>query len=97
MTAGHETTSASLAWCLYALSNSQDIQDELRSELLDVTTETPTMDELNSLQYLDKVVKEVLRLHAPVPAVRRTTMKDDAIPVGSPYTGTKGVQRDTIT
>lgn len=40
-------------------------------------TDTPDMDELNSLKYLDAVVRETMRLHAPVPSTTREATKDD--------------------
>jgi hypothetical protein len=45
-------------------------QKRLREELLTVSTDNPTMDQLNELPYLDCVVRETLRIHAPVPSSR---------------------------
>ena len=42
------------------------------------------MDELNSLSYLDAVVREILRVHAPVRQTGRCTTKDDVIPLSIP-------------
>ncbi|KAF7334442.1 hypothetical protein MVEN_02273700 [Mycena venus] len=53
--AGHATTSSAISWALHALSKNQCAQAKLREELLTVATENPTLDELNSLQYLDSV------------------------------------------
>jgi cytochrome P450 len=69
---------------------------KLREELLEVTTETPSMDQLNALPYLEKVVKEVLRLHAPVAGTRRIATRDDVIPLGSPYVDRHGRERHEI-
>lgn len=35
------------------------------------------MDELNSLKYMDWVVRETMRLYAPVPSTVRMATKDD--------------------
>lgn len=43
------------------------------------------MDELNSLSFLDLVVRETLRLFAPVPITIRSPTQDDAIPLAHPY------------
>ncbi|KAI0768801.1 cytochrome P450 [Trametes elegans] len=84
--AGHETTSTSTTWALYALSTHLGVQTKLREELLAVQTDTPTMEELSAFPYLDGVVRETLRLHAPVTMLIREAKKDDALPVSEPYT-----------
>ncbi|KAG8215243.1 cytochrome P450 [Butyriboletus roseoflavus] len=96
LVAGHETTSAATTWALYAMTKAPEIQTKLREELLTVDTETPSMDELMALPYLDAVVKETLRVHSPVPGTERIAMKDDVLPVEKPYTDKNGVVRDSI-
>ncbi|KAI0822367.1 cytochrome P450 [Trametes gibbosa] len=96
LVAGHETTTTGTTWCLYALSQALDVQKRLREELLSVETETPTMDELMALPYLDAVVRETLRLYAPVPRTMRVAQKDDIIPLGSPVTDRCGNMHDHI-
>lgn len=54
------------------------------------------MDELNSLPYLDAVVREALRLYAPVPATMRAAAKDDIVPLSAPYTDKEGKKHDSI-
>ncbi|KAE9404972.1 cytochrome P450 [Gymnopus androsaceus JB14] len=66
LVAGHETTATATTWALYALVGRLDVQQKLRDELYTLRTENPTMEELNSLPYLDAVVRETLRIHAPV-------------------------------
>ncbi|KAF5386913.1 hypothetical protein D9615_002005 [Tricholomella constricta] len=94
--AGHETTSTGTTWALYALTQDKVVQDKLREELLTVDTDNPTMDELNALPYLDMVVRETMRFHAPVPSTIRTAVKDDILPLNNPFTDRKGVVHDTI-
>ncbi|KAF4615508.1 hypothetical protein D9613_003356 [Agrocybe pediades] len=79
--AGHETTTTSTAWTLYALAQNKDIQSKLREELLSIPTDNPSMDELNGLHYLDNIVRESLRLNPPVPDTLRVAMKDDYLPL----------------
>ena len=69
---------------------------KLREELLQVSTDNPSMDELNGLPYLDMVIKETLRHHSPVPMTLRMAMQDDMIPVDSPFTDKQGRVRDYI-
>jgi len=85
LVAGHETTSTATTWALYALTQNTAAQTKLRDELLSVSTDHPTMDQLNALPYLDRVVRETLRVHAPVPATIRVAMKDDVIPLNIPF------------
>ncbi|KAI0791591.1 cytochrome P450 [Irpex lacteus] len=96
MVAGHETTSTATAWALFALAQYPDVQAKLRDELLSVSTESPSMEELQALPYLDMVVKEVLRHHTPVPAAIRMAMKDDVIPLNTPFVDRNGVVQDAI-
>ncbi|KAF8158235.1 cytochrome P450 [Crassisporium funariophilum] len=86
LTAGHETTSSALSWCLYALSRSPLSQSRLRDALLElegqVTEERDLTDVVGACTYLDWVVRESLRLHAPVTNTMRVCMRDwDEIPL----------------
>ncbi|OCH84546.1 cytochrome P450 [Obba rivulosa] len=96
LVAGHETTSAAATWCLFALTQAPEVQKKLRDELLTVPTDTPTLDELDALPYLDKVVRETLRLHAPVPSSAKHATKDDIIPLSKPYRDTRGQLHHTL-
>lgn len=96
--AGHETTATSITWLLYDLSKPEykHIQTKLREELLTLKSDRPTMDELNSLPYLDAVVRENLRVNTVVDSTIRCAGKDDSIPVSTPYTDRNGVERMEI-
>ncbi|KAI9068013.1 cytochrome P450 [Trametes sanguinea] len=96
LVAGHETTSTAAAWCLFALTQHPDKQQKLREELLAVPTDSPTMDELAALPYLDRVVRETLRLYAPVTWTLRAADVDDVIPVSEPYVDRNGKVRHEI-
>ncbi|KAJ7775381.1 cytochrome P450 [Mycena metata] len=94
--AGHETTSTAITWALYALSQNQSAQNKLRKELMTVSTDNPTMEELNALPYLENVVRETLRAHTPLVSVRRAAMVDDILPLSMPYTDPTGVVHDSL-
>ncbi|KAJ7673675.1 cytochrome P450, partial [Mycena polygramma] len=94
--AGHETTSSATAWALNALSLNPDMQIKLREELLTLSTENPTMDELNSLPYLESVVREVLRVYAPVTFLDRVALEDDVLRLSKPYIDKTGEAHDTL-
>ncbi|KAJ7260996.1 cytochrome P450 [Mycena rebaudengoi] len=96
LVAGYETTSTAATWALFALTQDVVAQKRLRDELLTVSTDNPTMDELNALSYLDCVVRETLRLHAPVPLTVRVAMRDDLIPLSTPYTDVNGTVHESL-
>ncbi|KAF9534060.1 cytochrome P450 [Crepidotus variabilis] len=96
LVAGHETTSTATTWALFALTQAPVVQAKLREELLTVSTDNPTMDELNALPYLDAVVHETLRLHTPVTSTIRIAAQDDIMPLGKPVLGRNGEMIDRI-
>ena len=85
-----------MTWALYALSQNKNIQTKLREELSSLSTDNPSMDDLNGLPYLDAVVRETLRVYSPVPSLIREATKDDCIPLSKAFTDTKGVVRNEI-
>jgi hypothetical protein len=87
-----------MTWALYALSQNKHAQTKLREEISNISTDNPTMDDLNGLPYMDAVVREseTLRLHPPVPGILREARKDDFIPLSKPFTDKKGIARNEI-
>lgn len=83
-------------WTLFALTQDLKVQRKLREELLRVSNDNPSMDELQALPYLDMVLKEVLRFHSPVPMTMRVAVEDDVVPLNTPFVDRNGVTRDTI-
>ncbi|KAJ7068560.1 cytochrome P450 [Mycena amicta] len=96
LVAGHETTSTAVTWALFALTQNIAAQTRLREELLTTSTDHPTMDELDDLPYLDCVVRETLRLHAPVSDFNRIALCDDIIPLDTPFTDSHGILHQTL-
>jgi len=94
--AGHETTSTSVTWGLYALGCNPKVHAKLNAEARAFHTDTPTMDELNEMTYLDYFTREVLRLYAPVTQTDRVAREDTVVPVGEPYVDRHGVKRNEI-
>ena len=88
--------SVTMSWALYALSQNKDAQTKLREEMSNISTDNPTMDDLNGLPYMDAVVRETLRLYPPLPSVLREARKDDCIPLSTPFTDKKGIVRNEI-
>ena len=85
LTAGFFTTSTLLAWLVNGLVSYPGMQDRLLQELVDhgINGETQwTYDNTNDLPFLDKFLKETLRLHTPVNQPARTAMDDLILPGG---------------
>ena len=85
-----------MCWALYALSQNKDAQTKLREEIFNISTENPTMDDLNGLHYMDAVVRETLRLYPALASVIRQAGKDDCIPLSKPFTDKKGIVHNEI-
>ncbi|CAG2113515.1 unnamed protein product, partial [Medioppia subpectinata] len=90
MFAGHDTTAVCLSWTIYFVGLYPEIQGRIHEELdtilandCDINTEN-----IKELQYLEAVIKESMRMRAPVPTIARTLTQD--LTVGS-YTLPKGI------
>ncbi|KAK0191337.1 cytochrome P450 [Armillaria mellea] len=94
--AGHETSSSAITWSFYTLCAHPESQEKLRNELLTLDTDTPTMDQLNSLPYLEIFIRETLRIFAPVQTVPRVAAKDDILPLDCPVTDKKGITHRSL-
>lgn len=94
--AGFETTAVSMTWALVELARNPDIQTKLRDECLEFGS-TPSYDDLtNKLPYLDAVVNEVLRLHAPVKEIPRSATQEDVIPLSEPLRTADGSFTESV-
>ncbi|KAH6903378.1 cytochrome P450 [Coprinopsis sp. MPI-PUGE-AT-0042] len=99
-----DTTSSILSRLLHVLATHPDVQDRLRQEIQalwqDPIHHDPDhplrlkFDSIASLPLLDAVLKETLRLHPPVPFVRRTCLKDTIIPYSKPRSTQSDEQGD---
>lgn len=77
---GHDTSTSGITFCLYNLAKHPDVQEKCYQEICDVIGDdkmaTATYAQLNNLQYLEKVVKETLRMFPPVPIYGRNLKED---------------------
>jgi retinoid hydroxylase len=65
--AGHETTTSLIASLCLALAQHPEILARARAEQAEIGTETPiTIDSLKQMTYLDRVLREVERMYAPI-------------------------------
>jgi len=89
--AAHDTTTITLTTMAYYLAKHPEWQDRLREESLALDKEVLDYSDLGKLVSLDLVMKESLRLVAPVPGLPRHTVKDTSVlghhlPAGSTVT-----------
>ncbi|KAJ7511115.1 cytochrome P450 monooxygenase [Mycena galericulata] len=88
--AGHATTSGAITWALHALSVNPRAQSKLREELLTLDTDSPTLEQLDALPYLESVIRETLRVYSPVTHITRLAAADDVVPLKTPCFDNKG-------
>jgi cytochrome P450 len=75
LAAGHETTALSLAWAMEQIVPRADVVQRIRAELAEVCAgEPPRAEHIESLTYLDAVIRECMRIRTVIPfVVRRLT------------------------
>lgn len=76
---GHDTTGSGLYFILYCLSIYPNIQEMVYEEqqcIYGKTSNKTTLQNLLSMNYLEKVIKESMRLYPPVPTFARKIIND---------------------
>ncbi|WP_435067958.1 cytochrome P450 [Amycolatopsis thermoflava] len=79
MMAAHDTATITSSAVAYHLAKHPSWQERAREESLALGDELPDLEALESLKTLDLVIKEALRLTAPVPSLPRKTVKDTEV------------------
>ncbi|XP_011638416.1 cytochrome P450 4C1-like [Pogonomyrmex barbatus] len=101
--AGYDTTAMTICFTLLLLAEHKDIQDRVREEVNTVMRESEekfTMQSLLKLSYLERCIKEALRLYPIAYFISRVTSEDVKlqsylVPVGTTVIiSIHGVQRD---
>ena len=79
--AGHETTANALTWLWYLLSEAPDVEAQLHEEIDRVLQgRLPTLADIPSLPYVERVVTESMRLYPPAWIIGRRALAD--YPIG---------------
>lgn len=76
---GHDTTATAMSWVLFCLGNHPDIQEKVHEEQLLVfgdSTEPATFQQLGELKYMERVIKESLRIFPSGPTLSRKATED---------------------
>ena len=74
--AGHDTTSTTLSYAMWALGHHSEIQDRVRVEVASLGQRRLTPADVPQLRYTVAVLHEALRLCPPAPVVTRTATAD---------------------
>lgn len=79
--AGFETTSSALSWFIYAMSKNPRVQQKIKAELKEKLGQNElSLEQLDSLVYLDCVLNEIFRVYPPAAGVSRVLLEDDQLP-----------------
>ena len=75
--AGHETTAIALSWTWRLLALHPEVEKKLHTELeAALGGDTPTVEDLSHLPYINAVLKESMRLFPPAWAIGREAIED---------------------
>ena len=75
--AGHDTSTSLLTWVLNLIGQHPLVYERMRTEVdQNLGTNTPSLDNISGLDYLDQVVKETLRLYPPIHLGARVAARD---------------------
>jgi cytochrome P450 len=76
MLAAHDTSTITLTNMVYHLAKYPEWQERLREESHALGTDAPELEGLSKLSTMSRVMKEALRLRAPLPGVLRRVVRD---------------------
>lgn len=78
MIAGHETTSMTMTWTILLLAKHQEYQNRAREEIRRVMgdKEKVTVQDIKEMTFLDKCIKESMRMYPSIVTANRETIND---------------------
>jgi len=103
LVAGHETTSTTISWMLLELARNPKVQSRLRDEIRKTEATVYARgdsqlkaQDLDSMPYLNAVIKEGLRFHPAAPQVLRMALQDEILPLSKPILTESGDMIDEV-
>ncbi|KAI4462826.1 cytochrome p450 [Holotrichia oblita] len=81
--AGYETTASTLTFALYELAYNENVQKQLKKEVVAVIAKHDgvlTYEAVQEMKYLQMVIDETLRKYPPIATLKRKCTKDFTIP-----------------
>lgn len=88
--AGRDSTSLTMTWFIIEMNRHPEVLANVRRELADKLpklgmddTETPSVEDIDQLVYLEAAIRECIRLNPVAPAMQRTAAQDTTL-----YNGT---------
>ncbi|KAJ8933366.1 hypothetical protein NQ314_014081 [Rhamnusium bicolor] len=88
---GHDTTSMGICYILMTLANEKHAQEEILREIYEIlgdSGKTPDYNDLTEMKYMERCIKECLRLYPSVPFIAR--VNGEEIKTKSGHTIPKG-------
>ncbi|KAI8681645.1 hypothetical protein NCS55_00416800 [Fusarium keratoplasticum] len=79
---GRDTSASTMSSLFWILARRPDVVEKMRAEIAGLDGRKPTWEEMKELKYLNMVLKEALRLWAPVSTNSREAVKDTVLPKG---------------
>ncbi|XP_062531082.1 cytochrome P450 4C1 [Bombyx mori] len=92
--AGTDTSAVAIGFTLELLAKYPKIQDKVYQELYEIfdgSERALVKEDLEKMEYLDRVVKESLRLFPPVPFIIRKVLEDTRLPSGNVLPAGSGI------
>lgn len=90
---GHDTTSVGICWALFLIGLHDEAQEGIFHEMTEIfgedTERVATYHDLNEMKYLERVLKESLRLYPSVPNISRKMSED--IEIGEAFAGLRSL------
>ncbi|KAJ9059274.1 hypothetical protein DSO57_1004255 [Entomophthora muscae] len=84
--AGHDTTANTLTTTFYYLAKHQDIQERARREVIDALGDNslpvPSLEKLKTLEYLNCIIKESMRIVTTIPIIGRRVPDQETLSSG---------------